>query len=233
MWWSEDVVVSVLFPYLLPSLPICKTECWSKQDIRRVLEHLSMFYCDVPLEGTRELLETFVRRVLSVPSSCKIDLDDHLRFLAEIEKRSSFQKFELIKSSVHSLYSCIFLIEHKVNTHGCYGHALRMASFNGHKDTVALLLEHKADVHAWNDSALKWASEAGQKDIVALLLERKADVNANDESALRLAGMNGHKDTVTLLLENRADLDRALELTNNLNYKHTPALLLEYKARKP
>jgi hypothetical protein len=99
MPWAQDVVISVLFPYLLPSfsvkkkeywlkdvvsvllryfLPAYKNECWSKEDIRYVFEELLMFLCKISLERTQEVLETFVRRMLFISSSCKTNLDDDL-----------------------------------------------------------------------------------------------------------------------------------------------------------
>jgi hypothetical protein len=74
-----------------------------------------LFYCNIPLKTTQELLKTFVRRVFSVSSSYEIDLDDDLRFLAEIRKRCSFGGVYLGESSVHSPYACIFLMENKVD----------------------------------------------------------------------------------------------------------------------
>jgi hypothetical protein len=61
-------------------------------------------------------------------------------------------------------------IENKVDIREDYDCALRWASFNGHRETVALLLEHKANVNGKDDCALLWASYHGHKDTVALLM---------------------------------------------------------------
>jgi hypothetical protein len=58
MSWSQDVVISVLFPYLLPSLPIYQSDLWSTEHIKRILEELLVFYCGIPIKGTQESLET-------------------------------------------------------------------------------------------------------------------------------------------------------------------------------
>jgi ankyrin repeat protein len=55
------------------------------------------------------------------------------------------------------LYVCNFLIQHNADVHECYDFALRQASKNGYKDSVALLLKHNANIHAGNDFALSWA----------------------------------------------------------------------------
>jgi hypothetical protein len=231
--WSQDVAVFALFPYLLPSLPVCKNEFWSKDGIRSILEELLQFYCHTPMEKMQKLLEAFVTGVLSISSNYNKNYDCDLSFLADIEKRCSFKKFSYWESSVHSLYACTFLIENKVNIHEDNEYALRYASTKGHKDTVALLLEHKANVHA-GDYAHILASNNGCTAIVALLLEHKADVHVYDDYALMLASSNGHKDVVALLLEHKADVhaanDRALRLANRNGHVDTVALLLEHKA---
>jgi ankyrin repeat protein len=236
MSWSQDVVISVLFPYFLPSFPVCKDECWSKEKIRCILEELLVFYCCIPLKKIQELLETFVRRVLSI-SSCKInldrDLDRDLHFLADIENRCSFIKFDSWESSVYSLYAYTFLVEHKVDIQGT-NHALHLASRHGYKNIVALLLEHKADINTNYWDGFIWASYYGHIDTVALLLEHKADVNARNECALRFASANGHKDTVALLLKHKADIhvfnDQPLQCASESGDKDTVTLLLEHKA---
>jgi ankyrin repeat protein len=178
MSWSQDVVILVLFPYLVPSVPIYKNELWSKDDIRIVLEHLLLFYSSIPMEKIQKLLEAFVTRVLSISSRYNMNLDHDLSFLADIENRCSFTKIKQWRSSIYSLYACSFLIEHKFDIHEDDECALVRASENGHKGTVALLLEHKADIHTFNDQALQWATDEGHKDTAALLLEYKADVHA-------------------------------------------------------
>jgi hypothetical protein len=213
MAWSTDVIVSVLFPYLLPSFPVCKIECWVKEDIRLIFEKLLMFYCSIPAEKTRKLLETFVRRVLST-SSYKTDLDNDLYFLADIEERSSFINFKKWKSNVYSLYACTFLIKHKVDIHEGNDCALVFASIKGDKDVVALLLEHKANVHVDRGHALMWAIVYGYKDTVALLLEHNANVNADNDRALMWAIGYGHTDMVALLLEHKADFN----VTRSMRY---------------
>jgi hypothetical protein len=204
MSWSQDVLISILFPYLLPSLPVCKHECWLKQDLRSILEQLSMFYCSTPMKKVQGLLETFVRRTLSISTSYNINLNNDLYFLADIEKRCSFELFDEWELSTYSLYACSFLLKNKVNIHQRYDCALKCASAYGHTSTVALLLEHKADVHAEDGFAVRFASYRGHKETVALLLEHKAHVHAGWNSALALASRNGHKDTVALLLEYKA-----------------------------
>jgi hypothetical protein len=231
----RDVVTFVLFPYLLPSLPVCKNEFWLKGDIRSILEHLLVFYCRIPMEKIEKLLETFVTRILSISSSYgNRNLNRDLSFLADIESRCSFTKFDKWRSSVYSLYACTVLIENKVNIHEDDDCALMNACREGHKDIVALLLEHKADVHVHDDSVLFYSSKYGYKDIVAMLLEHEANVHTCGAVALRLASCNGHKDTVALLLEHKADVhawnDAALRLASMNGYKDIVALLLQHKA---
>jgi hypothetical protein len=206
MHCSQDVVISVLFPYLLPSFPVFRSECYSKEDMRHVLEELLMFFCSIPVEKTQDLLETFVRRVLSISSGCNRNLDRDIYFLVDIEKRLSFSHLFECTSSVYSLYACSFLIKHKVDIHEADDLALRWASRYGYKDTVVLLLQHNANVHAMNDCAFHWANRYGHKDIIALLLEHNADVHENNNRALQWASRYGHKDTVVLLLEHNAVL---------------------------
>jgi hypothetical protein len=231
---SQDVVVSVLFPYLLPSLPVCKKECWSKEHTRNILEELLVFYCSTSIERSQDLLESFVRRVLVVSSSCDVDLDDNLKFLADIEERCSFIVFDQWESSVYSFYTCTSLIEHKANISASSDFALRLASRFGHKCIVALLLKHKANVHAIFNQALGWASQNGHKDTVDLLLQHNANVHASNNAALRWASENGHKDTVDLLLQHNANVhasdDAALRCASKNGHKDTAALLLKHKA---
>jgi hypothetical protein len=157
MYWSQDIVISVLFPYLLPSLPVFKNECWLREDMKQIFEELLIFYCSISIERTQVLLETFVKRVLSISSSYKRNLERDLYFLADIDERCSFSKLIKCCSSEYSLYTCNFLIEHKVDFHEQDSYALRVQSFRGHSDTVSLLLQHKANVHAGDDHALRWA----------------------------------------------------------------------------
>jgi hypothetical protein len=207
MIWLQDVVISILFPYLLPSLPVCKSECWlKKKDIKCILEELLMFYCNIPVKRTQKLLEIFVRRQLGISCSYNRNLNYDLNFLAEIEERCSFTQSYQWTSNVHSFYACMFLIQQKVDIHEENDYALVWASRNGHKDVVALLLTHEVNVHARYDYPLRWASEHGHKDTVALLLEHKADVHAKNDCALRWASKNGHQDTVALLLKYRANI---------------------------
>jgi ankyrin repeat protein len=228
----RDVVVCILFPYLLPSLPIYKDECWSK-DIRGVLEELLTFYCDIDLNKIQELLETFVKRMLHISSFQDRNLDDDLHFLTDIKNKTSFKTFNW-KSSVYSLYMCNFLIENKLSINRERDHALRWCSKCGHQDTVALLLQHKADVHASDEYALRWASKHGYKDVVELLLQHKADVHARNDHAFRSASYFGFNDTVALLLEHKADVhadnDFAIRDASYNGFNDTIALLLDYKA---
>jgi hypothetical protein len=204
MSWSQDVIISVLFPFILPSLPVYKNECWSNKDMRQILEDLLMCLCNISMKRTQKLLAAFTRRMLSTSDNERY-LNDELCFLADIEKRQSFYQFDLWRSDVYSRYACSFLIEHKANLHEKNDYVLRLASRKGYKDTVSLLLEHKAAIHV-NDSALLLASEEGHKDIVALLIQHKADVRAENSFAFRKASEWGHKDVVTLLLEHKANV---------------------------
>jgi hypothetical protein len=206
MSWPQDIVISILFPYLLPSLPVCKNEIWSKQNVRAVLGHLLVSFCNVA--ETQELLKTFTGRMLC-SSNSKRDLEQDLHFLVDIESRCSFTKLydgpsgmnPSCKLSVHSLFACSFLIQYKIDIHQDNDIALRCASEYGYKDTVSLLIEHKAYVHAKDDCALRWASGCGHTEVVALLIEHKADVHAKHDDSLRWAKLNGHKDVVNLLFE--------------------------------
>jgi hypothetical protein len=57
----QDVMVSILFPYLLPSFPICQQDCWFGNDFRRVLKYLLKIFCKSSPEVTSMTLESFVR----------------------------------------------------------------------------------------------------------------------------------------------------------------------------
>jgi ankyrin repeat protein len=234
MPWSQDIVTFVLFPYLLPSFLPCKNECWSKEEIRHIFEELLMFHCCIPIERTQVLLETFVKRVLSISFGYNRNLDDDLSFLADVDKRCSFEMFNERKSSVYSLYTCKFLIEHKVDLHERNDRALRCMSAYGHKDAVALLLKHKANVHAEKDRALQMASTFGFKDIVALLLQYSANIHVENDAALRYASTGGHRDVVALLLHHKANVhaenDRSIQWAAKGGYKSTIALLLQCNA---
>jgi hypothetical protein len=46
MYWSQDVVISVLFPYLLPSLPVCKSFGGHKDTVALLLEHNADVHAD-------------------------------------------------------------------------------------------------------------------------------------------------------------------------------------------
>jgi hypothetical protein len=187
--------------FRLRILAIQESECWSKQDMRSILEYLLISFCNIPTETTQTLLETFVRRVLSISSSYNRNLEDDLHFLADIEKRSSFIKFDKWKLSVYCLYVCNFLIEHKIDADIHY--ALERVSCCGHKDTIALLLEHKADVDVKFGLPLRWACVRGHRDTAALLLKHKANVDPYNCNLL-LAKEHGHKDVISLLLEHNA-----------------------------
>jgi ankyrin repeat protein len=231
MFWSQDVVISVLFPYLLPSLPICEQDCWSGKKFKSILEYLLTSFCHVSLEKTQGALEIFIRRIFSV--SCdEISLDNDLKFLANIKDRSTFglrQDF----SEAYSFYATSFLIENGANIYYENDRALQWASGYGHRNVVALLLEQKANVHAKNDYALRWASENGHRDVATLLLEHKANVHANSDYAIRWAIQKGHTNVVALLLEHKADVhvidDYAIRPSYN-NQKDIEALLLEHRA---
>jgi hypothetical protein len=198
MPWSQDVVLYVLLSYLLPSLPICKKECWYKQDTMRVYQYLLIRFCAVSLKQTRELLETFVRKELYISSSKheKKNLACDLDFLIDIKNRFSFTKIDKWKSSVYCFYASSFLIQQKADFDQEKDHALQYASERGYKDTVALLLEHKANVHVNKDAPLRRASEEGLIDVIAVLLEHKANVHAENNGALQFASFHGHMNIV-------------------------------------
>jgi hypothetical protein len=227
---SQDVVIFVLFPYLLPSIRIRKGECWLKKDIRNILEKLLLFYCSIPIEKTQELLETFIRRELCISSNNQRSLDKDLYFLTNIENRCSFKKSNRWKSTVYSLYASRFLIQQGVPVDKS---AFIFESQRGYNHTVALLLESKANVHEEDDYALLRATQMGHKDTVALLLKHKADVHADNERALLVAVEMNYKEIVALLIEHKANTDneRALLLAAEMNYKNIVSLLLEHKAK--
>jgi ankyrin repeat protein len=198
--FSQDVVISVLFPYCLPSFPIVKKENWSNQDIRLILQHLLVYFCNIPMKATRNSLEIFTRRMLFISSNCKRNLDDDLCFLADIEQRCSFNQFHLWGSGEYSLYASSFLIQHKADLdHKDF--ALILASGKGHKPVVTLLLQLKADVHTQDDYPVRLAAQYGHKDVIALLIEHKANVHAHGNFALLLANTFGHKEVVNLVLK--------------------------------
>jgi ankyrin repeat protein len=206
MFWSQDVLVCVLFPYLLPSLPFAKPDCWSVNDFRPVLEYLLVSLSNISPEMIQSVLETFVNQMFSISSCHKMSLDSDLCFLAEIEKRCHFENVYHWKSSSHSHFASSFLIENQnqQNLNTIYKPTLSVLCHRGHKETVALLLKHKIDVHI--EGALLKASYDGHKEIVALLLEHKADIHAQDDLAFQTAVLKNRKDTVDLLLEHKANI---------------------------
>jgi hypothetical protein len=180
MSWSQDITTCVLFPYLIPSLSVCKEDCWSKGGFRSVLEYLLICFCNISFKKTQQVLGTFMKRTLSVsPYSSNKELNKNFSFLVNIEERSSFKRAYKWRFAAHSFYACSALIEHKASVSEQDNIALEVASEKGHNLTVALLLEYKADVHASGDAALRRAIKNGHKQVVSLLLEYKADVGAD------------------------------------------------------
>jgi hypothetical protein len=201
MYWSQDVIISILFPYLLPSLPVCEQDCWIGKEFRFILQHLLKSLCNV--SEIQSLLEIFVRRTFS-DSSHKVNLDDDLCFLSNITSRSSFDRF-YFDSEDRSLYACSVLIESKADIHAnCM--LFEQACRKGYTKIVALLLEKKIDANTSN-LALAWACHNNQKDIASLLLQHKADVHAYSNSAIRLALSEDHKDIVNLLVKHKANIN--------------------------
>jgi hypothetical protein len=203
MPWSQDVMIFILFPFLLPSFPFLQNDCWPKQKFRSVLTYLLKFLCKTHSKEVQEVLKSFVKKTLLV-SSDEISLDTDILFLAAIEERSSVDRLKNMTSDTHLFYACVFLIENKADLHINHDLLFWSATARGYKSSVSLLLDHKANVHALNDVAIQIASRNGHYHIVALLLEHKANVHARDDLALRSASENAHKDIVALLLEHKA-----------------------------
>jgi hypothetical protein len=112
--WSQDILTSVLFPYLIPSLPVCKEDCWPKEDFQHVLKRLLMWLSGTPSKRTRCVLKTFLRKTLSVSPSCQIEFVNDFMFLANIEDRSFFDKTCFWSSKSYlTRYASEFLLEHK------------------------------------------------------------------------------------------------------------------------
>jgi ankyrin repeat protein len=240
MYWSQDLIVFLLFPYLLPSLPIYKEDCWSTKEFRHILEYLLISFCNTSLEITQNVLEVFIRRTLLQDNlSCFTpNVINDLEFLVNIENRDSFKRVNKWKSSTHFLYASSFLIEHKANIHVLNDRAISLASQHGYKEVVALLLKHKANMHVTEENtyhnALVWASQCGNRDVVTLLLEHKADIHAHDDNALKWACENSQKDVVVLLLKCKANIhaedDYGLRVSSEKGYEDIVAVLLEHKA---
>jgi hypothetical protein len=202
MYWSHDVVIFVLFPYLIPSLPIVE-DYWSETDFRWILENLLMLFCGISLKETQGMLMRFLKHIFPV-SSYRADISD-LYFIGNISERCSFDK--LLKfSDIQCFYACSFLIENKADIHVDNDIILRHASCVDYKDVVVLLLEHKANVHVCDDLALKLSACLGHKDIVASLLEHKANVHIDDDWPIKISTERGHKEIVFLLLEHKANI---------------------------
>jgi hypothetical protein len=177
MYWLQDVIVFILFPYLLPSpspSPSPLYDCLPRKEFKPILEYLLMSFCNLGLEETQDTLKMFIKTLL--PSSHKTSLDDNLSFLGDITQQCSFQILSHARSEAHCLYGCSLLIENKANIHVDNDVILRRSSYSGYKDVVALLLKHKADVHAECEYSLRFSSYFGYKDIVALLLQHYQQV---------------------------------------------------------
>jgi hypothetical protein len=233
MYWSQDLVTYILFPYLLPSLSIHEQDCWPEDEFKAVLEYFLISFCNIGSEKTQNVLETFVRRTFLIPnSSCyTADLNDDLSFLANIQNRDSFKKIGKWKTGAHYLYASSFLIENKA----VYSQdTLTLAIWNNYKEVVALLLKSKANVHIDNDDTIRRASKFGDRDIAAVLIEHKANIHAENDEAFIWASIYGHSDVVALLLLNKANVhvnnDEAIMHASKLGYKSIVVLLLAYNA---
>ena len=96
---------------------------------------------------------------------------------------------------------------------GKYGHALQVASSNGHEAIAKILIENGADVNAQGGhygNALQAASSEGYEAIAKLLIENGADVNAQGGlygNALQAASYRGQEAIAKLLIENGADVN--------------------------
>lgn len=51
MFWSQDIVISVLFPYMLPS--VGDSEWWQKKNFKSILECTMMLLCNISYEKTQ------------------------------------------------------------------------------------------------------------------------------------------------------------------------------------
>jgi len=111
-------------------------------------------------------------------------------------------------------------------TEGTSMTALMKASWEGHKDVVALLLERGAMVDKQTDAgwtALMYAAWRGQTEVAELLLEKGAGIDIKNTNhggtALMIAASDGYTDTVALLLQNGASITE-----KNHNDKTAPML---------
>jgi hypothetical protein len=82
---------------------------------RHIVEYLLMYLCSISSKTTRELIDTFVRKVFA-SSACNLTFCN-LSFIEDIEKRCDFHGFNQWVFSVDSLYTCSLLIKHKINIH--------------------------------------------------------------------------------------------------------------------
>jgi hypothetical protein len=260
MYWSQNIVVFILFPYLLPSVPLVALDCWPKEKFRCVLEYILLSACDIGLDEIQDALKMFVKQTFRYPSY-KPSLDKDLCFLADMSQRYFFEQLISTNPEVYCLYGCSFLIEnkldihqnngailkyasrcgykdvvdlllkHKANVHVDFEYPLRYSSAKGHMNIVALLLQHKADIHE-NNFALGWASHYGHIGVVDLLLQQKANVHAYNNNAIVLASQNGHTNVVDLLLQHKADAssDNPLRWAVRNGHEDTVDLLIEHKA---
>jgi ankyrin repeat protein len=233
MYWSQDIVTFLLFPYILPSLS-CEENCWKEKKFRKILEFLLMFLCDIRLGKTRKPLETFVKRTfMPFTTSYNVNLNDDLRFLGNIQKGSTFETIRCWNSEVHFLYISYMLLKKDYNVNIRCDNAIRMASIHGYKDVVSLILaynNHK--YYHYYDEALQGASSNGHTEVVSMLIENKANVNS--KKALRDASANDHKDVVSMLIKNGADVhadqDCALRHASTCGSTNAVAVLLANKA---
>jgi hypothetical protein len=108
-WNFLDLILRKVWACVRTCVSFCinKNECWSKKHIRLIFEELLLFYCNTFVERTQELLETFVRRELSISSSYT-NLQD-LYFLADIESRRSFTKIVCFFRWEPLVRSCSFM----------------------------------------------------------------------------------------------------------------------------
>jgi hypothetical protein len=157
MSWSQDVIVSVLFPYLLPSLPVFDQECWLPSEFQSLLEHLLVLLANDSLETTHLSLEMFIKRTFSAAFHV-VNIRADLCFLANIRQRSSFDKLDSCKSDAHSLYASMLLIENKADVHVNDDFALIRAYEMGFGKTIDFLEKHKCDSHHYDKLDIMWAT---------------------------------------------------------------------------
>jgi len=96
-------------------------------------------------------------------------------------------------SKIGRLDLVIAAIDCGADIHSNEDAAFRLASVNGHYETVKFLVDSGANIHAYDDAAVRLASAKGHYAVVRYLIDRGANIYARDNEAIKNASLYGHR----------------------------------------